>query len=282
VKKWRLSKKQSKCIEEFVIKKLSRMSLKSWQQACESLAPPNYNKTTRHMWFEENKHRAPIGREIVEFVNEASRALQEKPSLSNVPVSELRSGIVRGIRRVEIAQQITKYLLNDVKLATLKTIVGWVARPDRIVESDVSIHSPAKRRPRRGRKSEKGKYSPPEVKLVNEWEVLDKATIRITSLLLNKYIHPYQNVEVEIDVDPNLILTSVSPYSWLPEDHLVRIGYLQAELDIEPFETLFTIDLQVKRIAESFSFSWRVHYDNCERGIRDVSDMNTTLIRLLH
>jgi hypothetical protein len=39
VKNRRLSKKQSKCIEEFVIKKLSRMSLKSWQQACESLVP---------------------------------------------------------------------------------------------------------------------------------------------------------------------------------------------------------------------------------------------------
>jgi len=282
VKKKKLSKEQYRYIEEFVVRKLVSRSLKSWQLACESLAPPNYDNTTRSTWFEENKYRASKGREIVQFVEETCKTLQKTVLLSNVLVSEIRSGIVKGIRKAESGQNITKYLLNDVKLAALKTIVGWIDHPSRIDEANTTTERRIRQKPRRGRKSEKGKYRPPELNLIKEWEVIDKATIRITSLLLNKYLHPYQNVEVEIDVDPNLVLTNVSPYSWLPEEHLIRVGYLPADLGIEPSETTFMLDLSVQKRASSYSFSWRVHCDNCEKGVRDVSKRSEATIKYAH
>lgn len=279
VKKKKLSKGQIKYIEEFVTKKLESRSLKSWQQACESLAPPNYDNTTRSAWFEENKYRATAGREIVEFVEEACKALQRTAMLSNVLVSEIRSGIVKGIRKAESAQSITKYLLNDVKLAALRTIVGWIDHPYRLDEVNATAQERTRQKSRRGRKAEKGKYRPPELNLIKEWEVIDKTTIRITSLFMNSYLHPYQNVEVEIDVDPKLILTNVSPYSWLPEDSMIRVGYLPAELGIEPSETEFVLDLSVRKWAPSYRFSWKVYCDNCEKGIRDVSEKGKATIK---
>lgn len=278
MKKKKLSKEHYKYIEEFVITKLEGRSLKSWQQACESLAPPNYDNTTRSTWFEENKYRAQIGREIVEFVEEVCKALQKTTMLSNVLVSEIRSGIVKGIRKAESAQNITKYLLNDVKLAALKTIVGWIDYPYRL-QSNATIPERIRQKSRRGRKAEKGKYRTPELNLIKEWEVINKTTVRITSQFLNRYLHPYQNVEVEIEIDPNLILTNVSPYSWLPEDHIIRVGFLPAELSIEPSETTFMLDLSVRKWTSSFSFSWRIHCDNCEKGIRDVSEKSEATIR---
>jgi hypothetical protein len=282
VKKKELTKGQYKYIENLVIRALEGRNLKSWQQVCASLAPPKYNNTTRSKWFEENKYRASIGREIVEFVDETCKKLQQETAISNVLVSEIRSGVVKGIRRAEILQHVSKYLLNDVKLATLKTIVSWVDYPNRVAEVGVTKQDSTRRKFRKGRKAEKGKYVPPEVNLIKEWEIIDKTTIRITAVLLNKYLHPYQNVELQVEIDPKLILTNVSPYSWLPEDHLIRIGCLQAGFDIEPYETPFVLDFRIRQRATSYKFSWRVHYDNCERGIRDVSEMSTTTITLSH
>ena len=124
-KKEKPTKKQIRYIENFVASRLDKVDLKQWQASCKSLAPPNYDNITRTKWFEENKFRADIGRGVVEFVEEATATLQNEEFLENIRVSDIRSSIIKGVRRAEKDQNITKYLLNEVKYATLRTIIGW-------------------------------------------------------------------------------------------------------------------------------------------------------------
>ena len=275
LKKRKITKKQLRYIEDFVVTQLKKVDLKPWQNSCKSLAPPNYDTTTRSKWFEENKFRADVGRKVVEFVEEMVSTLREVDILSTIRVSELKSAVVKGVRKAEQNQNIAKYLLNDVKLATLRTIVGWVDHPER-VKGDIADRS--RKNTRRGRKKEKGKYKPPQINLVKEWEIVNKDSIRITSTISNNYLHPYQNVELEVDFGPHLAVTSVSPFSWLPDEKRIRIGYLEAELGVEPLDTSFRTDLNIRKKVKTFTISCKVHFDNCDKGIQDVSRTSKTSI----
>lgn len=276
-KKKKPTKKQLRYIEGFVVTQLKKVDLKPWQNSCKSLAPPNYDNTTRSKWFEENKFRADVGRKVVEFVEEMVTTLREVDILSNIRVVDLKSAIVKGVRKAEQDQNIAKYLLNDVKLATLRTIVGWVDHPER-VKGDVADRS--RKQTRRGRKKEKGKYKPPQINLVKEWEIIGSNTIRITSIISNNYLHPYQNVELEVGFGPHLVVTSVSPFSWLPDENRIRIGYLKAGFGTEPLDTTFRTVLNVRKKVKTFTLSCKVHFDNCDKGIQEVSRTNETSISL--
>lgn len=278
LKKKKPTKKQLRYIEDFVVTQLKKVDLKPWQNSCKSLAPPNYDNITRSKWFEENKFRADVGRKVVEFVEEMVTALREVDSLSIIRVVDFKSAVVKGVRKAEQEQNITKYLLNDVKLATLRTIVGWVDHPER-VKGDIADRS--RKITRRGRKKEKGKYKPPQINLVKEWEIVSNNTIRITSAISNNYLHPYQNVELEVDFGPHLAVTCVSPFSWLPDEKRIRIGYLKAELGVEPLDTTFRTDLNIRKKVKTFAIACKVHFDNCDKGIQDVSRTSKTSISLL-
>lgn len=276
VKKKSPTKKQLGYIEDFVVKQLENKDLRLWQESCKSLAPPNYDNITRTKWFEENKFRAEVGRDVVEIVEDMITTLQEMNHLEKIRVADIRSAVVRGVRKAEQNQSITKYLLNDVKYATLRTIVGWVDHPGRAKgEKATNI-----RKTRRGRKKEKGKHTPPQIDIVKEWEIVNNETIRITSAISNNYLHPYQNVELEIDFGPNLVVTSVSPFSWLPDEKRVRIGYLEAGLGIEPLETVMSINLSIRERVEIYTISCKIHFDNCDKGVRDTSKVNEATINL--
>jgi hypothetical protein len=271
-----LTEKQTRFIEDFVVSKLAKTNLKPWQQVCKSLAPPHYDNITRSKWFDDNKFRADIGRNVVKFVNEMISLLQDEDILAKVRVSDIRSAIVKGVRKAEKEQDITKYLLNDVKFATLRTIVGWVDHPERVT-SETSV---GKKTTRRGRKKEKGKYSPPQVEIVKEWEILNNDSIRITSAISNNYLHPYQNVELEMDFGPQLIVTSVTPFSWLPDEKIIRIGYLEASLGVENLETIFSIDLAIQKRTRIYPITCKIHFDNCDKGVREASKISKASIKL--
>ena len=276
-KKKKPTKKQLSYIEKFVVDRLKKMDLKPWQAVCKSLAPPHYDNITRSKWFDDNKFRADVGRDVVEFVDEMTSVLQEDDSLTKIRVSDIRSAVVKGVRRAEKEQDITKYLLNDVKFATLRTIVGWVDHPEKLKGKQ----SVGKKITRRGRKKEKGKHKPPQIEIIKRWEIVSDDTIRLTSAISNDYLHPYQNVELEIDFGPNLVVTSVSPFSWLPDEKRMRIGYLEASLGVEHLETSFTIDLSIRARVETYNISCKVHFDNCDKGVRDVSKASKTSISLV-
>ena len=276
-KKDKPTRKQLRYIEDYVVAKLENVDLRPWQASCKSLAPPNYDNITRTKWFEENKFRSDVGRDVVAFVEETTTTLQKDEHLEDIRVSDIRSAVVKGVRRAEKKQDITKYLLNDVKFATLRTIVSWVDNPGKLKGNKrKSIE-----KSRRGRKKEKGKHRPPGIDIVKEWEIVTNDTIRITSAILNNYLHPYQNVELEIDFGPNLVVTSVSPYSWLPDEKRIRVGYLEAGLGVEHLETGFTVDLHVRERTETNTISCRIHFDNCDKGVRDVSKRSKATISLV-
>ena len=154
---------------------------------------------------------------------------------------------------------------------------GWVDHPERL-KGERSV---GKRKTRRGRKKEKGKHTPPQVDIVKEWEVIDNDSIRVTSAIVNNYLHPYQNVELEINFGKGLVVTSVSPYSWLPDEKRIRVGYLEAGLGLEHLETDFTVDLHVRERTETNTISCRIHFDNCDKGVRDVSKRSKATISLV-
>ncbi|MGY5858097.1 MAG: hypothetical protein RTU63_01910 [Candidatus Thorarchaeota archaeon] len=277
VKKRSPTKKQLRYIEDFVVKQLENKDLKPWQDACKSLAPPNYDHITRTKWFEENKFRAEVGRDVVEVVENMTATLQEVELLETIRVTDIRSAVIKGVRRAEKDQDITQYLLNDVKFATLRTIVGWVDHPER----RKGTRSKSIEKSRRGRKKEKGRHRPPGIDIVKEWEIVTNDTIRITSVISNYYLHPYQNVELEVDFGPNLTVTSVSPFSWLPDEKRIRIGCLESGLGVEHLETEFSIDLTIRERVETNTISCRIHFDNCDKGVRDVSKRSKTTISLV-
>jgi hypothetical protein len=97
---------------------------------------------------------------------------------------------------------------------------------------------------------------------------------------VNNYLHPYQNVELEINFGKGLVVTSVSPYSWLPDEKRIRVGYLEAGLGIEHLETPFSINLAIQERKQKYTISYRVHFDNCDKGVRDVSKLHKTTINL--
>ena len=270
------TKKQLRYIEDFVVRKLESIDLKPWQEACKSLAPPHYDNITRAKWFEENKFRADVGRDVVDFVDKMTITLQKIDFLSQIRVSDIRSGVIKGVRKAEKSQDISQYLLNDVKFATLRTIVGWIDYPERRKGG----RSSGKRKTRRGRKKEKGKHTPPQIDIVREWEIVEKDSIRITSAIMNNYLHPYQNVELEIDFGSGLVVTSVSPFSWLPDEKRIRVGYLKAGLGVEHLETLFSTNLAIQERKEKYTISYKVHFDNCDKGVRDASKLRKTSISL--
>jgi len=277
VKKKGPTKKQLRYIEEFVVSRLERVNLILWQEVCKSLAPPHYDHITRSKWFADNKFRADTGRDVIEFVDEMSSVFQKDVNLENIRLSDIKSAIVKGVRKAEKEQNITKYLLNDVKFATLRTIVGWVDHPEKLKGKRLV----RKKATRRGRKEEKGKHIPPQIDMVKKLEIISNDTIRITSAIVNNYLHPYQNIELEVDFGPNLVVTSVTPFSWLPDEKIIRIGYLEAGLGVEHLETEFSIDLNVRKRVDTYAISCKIHFDNCDKGIRDVSKVSKTSISLI-
>lgn len=263
-----------------VFERLKEVDLTSWQHACKSLAPPKYSNTTREEWFEENKFRVRIGKEIIDFVEETSKSLHQEPQISSMRIADIKSAIVKGIRDAESSQGITSYLLNEVKLAALRTLVRWADSPKRMKDLEHKSTKISRRVNKRGRKKEKGKHRPPELNIMKQLEVLDKDKIRLTSTLTNNYIHPYQNITIELDIDPNLVLTRVTPYSWLPNEKLIHVGFLEAGLGIDPLDASFVMDFDVRKRSKSFYIGFKVLYDNCDRGIVDETDLSRTTLQL--
>jgi len=84
-----------------------------------------------------------------------------------------------------------------------------------------------------------------------------------------------------MDFGPNLIVTSVSPFSWLPDEKRIRVGYLEAGLGVEHLETIVSIDLTIRERVEICTISCKIHFDNCDKGVQDTSKVTKASIRLV-
>lgn len=274
-----MSKKDLARVSAIILQRLENRDLSKWQKACKSLAPPHYDNTTRSHWFNENKFRIQVGREIITFVDEMTAILQNDNTFHDMRTSVIRSGIIKGIRDAEKKQKISQYLLNDVKFAALRTLVSWMDNPEKLKIAGREQRKSDDARPR-GRKKVKGKYVPPRFELVREWELVGNDSIRLMLVVSNDYIHPYQNVEIEIEFGPNLAVTGVSPYSWIPDQNILRVGFIEANLGVKSFETPVMIELKMQKRQRDYIITGKLHYDNCDRGYRDQSKPQTTTVKM--
>ena len=62
---------------------------------------------------------------------------------------------------------------------------------------------------------------------------------------------------------------------------MVRVGFLEAGLGVDPLETEFAIELTIRERRDSYPISCRVYFDNCDKGTREVSEESSATISLV-
>ena len=276
--------KEQKIIRDTVKDEIGSKNLSTWQKACKSFAFLNYQEETRKEWFDKHKSRVNAGREIISFIDKTSGKLRKDERLAEVLMSNIRDEVINGIRDVQRAQGLETHRVNSAKVAAFKTLLGYADHPERLdeglykgAESLPPSKKRAPKRARRGRKKEKGTYVAPEVKLAKSVEAGGAKKLRLKSTITNKYIHPYQNIEIELDVGDGLVVEKVSPFSWSASQNTLKVGFLEADLGVDPFEKEFNIDLSIKKDSKSFKVKGKVHYDDTESGRRAVKEFTETI-----
>jgi hypothetical protein len=190
-------------------------------------------------------------------------------------MTAIRNEIINAIRYMQEKEGIETNRINGVKIAAFKTLIRFIENPSLLEEGPYegrkTLPENKKRRPkisRRGRKKQKGEFGPPKVNLTKDVEVIEKNQVRVTIGLINNFLHPYQNVNLELDIDPKLSLKSASPYTWKPKENLLHVGFLEAGLDVEPYETEVKVLFDMTKRATKYSISGTLFYDDTDKGRR--------------
>lgn len=275
-----------KFIRGRVKEELGDRDLKPWQVACKGFAPFNYTITTRKEWFKSNEFRVATARQILKFIQKMAMSLKKEEVLEKVKMSGVRLEIINGIREVQQAQGIDANLLNSVKEATFKTLVSWADEPSKLEEGLYQGREtlpPEKvkvsKRSRRGRISAKGESVAPLIHLDKESRVEGKNLI-IDCAVENLYLHPYQNVSIELDLPDGLVVEKVSPFKWKADENLIYVGFVEAGLLVGSLETEFQITFSMRKAAKSFSIKGKVHYDDTAKGRRRYADIRKATIKV--
>jgi hypothetical protein len=281
-----LTTEQKRYISRKVVVALEEIDLSKWAEACKGFGPFNYNEITRRQWFEKHKSKVKTGREILDFVEKLKSELGKDDKLKGVVLGSIKESIVDAIRDEQTKRKIEQYRLNTIKLSTFSTLILWADNPKKLdegpYEGKLDIPPDKKQAPkisRRGRKAAKGTFGAPGVVLDRDIKISAK-TIELTVVLINNYLHPYQNVELELELDSNLSVVSTKPYKWSPKDQRVIIGYIPASLDVNPNEITFTIELEQKTKATTYSISGTIHYDNTDKGKRVLEKLTKVKVKI--
>ena len=273
-----LTETERKSLRREVQEALATLDLQVWQEVCRSFGPYNYARTTRKKWFEENKDKLETAREIVSFVGELMENLQKGEGLDGIKTSVIRSEIVDVVRQEEEARGLSDGKLNLVKLSAFKTLISFSEEPHKLEEgpyegmTEISEKRRREYEESRNRESRKGQYRAPEVNPVKREERKSKNYTMIIIGLVNDFTHPYQNVEIELDLDAGLSVEDVEGCIWKPDESRIEVGFLQASLSAEPYEKEIVVRLRGAKSETKRKIRAIVHYDNCEKGIRDSGD----------
>jgi hypothetical protein len=279
------TRKDIELIRSRVREELGTKDLKPWQEACKSFAPFNYRMTTRKEWFQTNEHKVATARKIIKFVDKMAKSLRKHTDLQKVKMSGIREEVINGIREVQRKQGIDKNLLNSVKVASFRTLVLWADESDRLDEGLYEGREtlpPEKvrisKRSRRGRIKEKGEPKAPIIHLARGTKTAGKK-ITIDCAIENAYIHPYQNVSIELDIPDGLSIDKVSPFKWKKAENRIEAGFVEAGMGVDPKETEFQIVFSVKKAAKSFPITGKVRYDDTATGRRRFADIKKTTVK---
>ncbi|MGY5864850.1 MAG: hypothetical protein RTV41_09620 [Candidatus Thorarchaeota archaeon] len=280
-KKSKLNATEKKLVRSKVTAELKSIDLGKWQKACKGFGPLNYDFATRKMWLEQNKQKISTARQIIKVIDKLAKSLGKSDTLEDVQMSAIRKEILETIRNTQKKEGLTQYKLNEFKLATFKTLIKWTDEPKRLEEGAYEgrddLPEDKKRirtRSRRGRKKEKGKYGPPLIQF--EKGKVSQSSLTANVLVQNNYLHPYQNVELELNL-AGATIKKVSPLKWNASSKTVKIGFIPADLDLEPGELKFKIDATVKKSGKSFAVSGKIHYDDCDKGQRTTAEFKGSI-----
>ncbi len=271
-KKVEISPKKKKYIRELLRGDLAKQDLKEWQKACTRFSPFDYSRTTRKAWFAENEEKIPTGKKIIKFIDTWAKTLRADENLEKIKMAALRDEIVEVVREAQSEQRIESGKLNTFKVATFRTLLKWDEDPSKLEEGPYEGRKalPAEKRKatksRRGRKSQKKKYVPPMATLVKRIERKGTDEILLTIGLTNNILHPYQNVELELELGPNFKIKHVKPYSYDPKQNRIIIGFIEASLSPEPYETECMVTVTMAKPVNSFTISCVIYYDDTEKG----------------
>ena len=93
-KKENMTPSQRKFLREKIAADLEKQNLESWQKACSSFGPFNYQQTTRKQWFQKNESKVATGKKILGFVDKWAKALRKEDTLESVRMTAIRDEIV--------------------------------------------------------------------------------------------------------------------------------------------------------------------------------------------
>lgn len=269
-----LTENQLDRIRQDVTEDLVGYDLEEWQKACKSFAPLHAEKETRRVWFKANRFRLDVAREIVEFVETLVTIYRGDKFFEGVRVSDLRRAIVDVIRHVKEGKGIELGKLNVVKLSGFKTLVKWADNPSELDKKST-------RRPRKTEKSRKkilGTYGSPSVNLASSYKLTSETSMIIEIELENRFLHPYQSVELEINIDSNLSIREVRPYPWLPLSKRIEIGFVEASLSTDPSTLQIELHVFILEKHDEYLIEGVVHYDDCENGSRTESKLKSVTL----
>jgi len=285
-KEGKLSDSHFKEITELIQVDLEVYDLLVWQKACKSFGPIHYDSETRKQWFQNNQFRLEAAREITEFVESWIKGLREKKQFNEYTIETIRTGIIQAVRMQQKEAGAELGLLNPVKLNGFKTLIKWADDKNLLEEGPYNgakeiPAGEAKRTTRRpSRKKRKGRYGPPIVNLIHDYYLISESRLRLCIGVGNCFIHPYQNVNLELEIDSRLSVLGVPAYSWSPKTNTIPIGFLEASLDEDVKDKVIEIDLIINRRTSEYNIAGRVIYDNCERGIVDNHELQSVTLKI--
>jgi hypothetical protein len=223
----------------------------------------------------------------VEFIEGWTQTFREMTEFENVTKNSIREGIIDIVRLEQERQYSTKGRVNVVKLSGFKTLIKWADKPSllnkgpyegkkSIPKSGAIVHKQHKR----GRKSIKGRFRPPYIDLSAKPIIRSKGAITLMMVMINNYLHPYQNVSVYLKLSDGIEVASISPFGWSPEEQEIIIGFLPASLDTEPMLTEISIEFAITKRVDSYIVSPIIHFDNTDKGKRETTKCEKREIRI--
>ncbi len=283
-----LSDDDANRIRDEIEEDLSVYDLNEWQKACKSFAPVHYESETRREWYDKNKFRLESAKEITEFVEVWVKSYRQNDDFEDYTVSAIREAVIEAIRYHQVKEGAELGLLNPVKLNGFKTLVKWATNQSLLdegpYEGATKIPEGQARKTKSRRTSRKklmGKYGPPIVNLAEDYHVLDEDHLQLNVTIENWFIHPYQNVNLILDVDPMLSVTSVSQFSWSPMNNTIPIGFLASSLGENPMQLRIDVTLAILSNAPEYSISGSISYDDCEKGEHTVQELGHVSLKLV-
>lgn len=259
--------------------------LEEWQKACKSFGPIHYEFETRRGYFESNKFRLDAAREIVEFVESWTENLRQIENFEVYTLAAIRSAIIDAVRHAQEKKGMELGKLNKVKFSGFRTLVKWADNRSELkdgpYEGAMKVPSDAKKRvvqKRPSRKKTKGKYGPPIVNLHEDYRLVEEDRLVLTVSVGNSYLHPYQNVELELHVDDRLSVLSVSPFSWSPRTNRIPIGFIAASLDNKIEKQSINVRLIIQEKAPEYTIGGKVYYDDTQKGVVVNSELDSVTI----